>query len=63
MKFKKLMKIVELNKTGYAGLNSNGNIVDRRKFPNAIPIQENKSLNIPKPKNIKDETKNTRNNR
>ena len=44
-----LLDILRINKSGYAGLMPNGNIVDRRKYPDAIPIQENKSLNIPKP--------------
>ena len=47
-----LIKIFELNKTGYAGILPNGNIVDRREHKNAIPIQENSLLNIPKPKDI-----------
>lgn len=35
--------------SGYAGRMSNGNIVDRREFPEAIPIRENIIFNIPKP--------------
>ena len=35
--------------SGYAGTISNGNIVDRREFPEAIPIRENVIFNIPKP--------------
>jgi hypothetical protein len=35
---------------GYAGILPNGNLVDRREFPHAIPLQENSLLNIPKPK-------------
>ena len=52
-KLKELMEIVELNKTGYAGVLPNGNIVDRRKHPNAIPIQENRMFGVVKPKPIK----------
>jgi sulfur carrier protein ThiS len=51
-KLKALMEIVELNKTGYAGVLPNGNIVDRRKYPNAIPVQENKMFGVVKPKPI-----------
>lgn len=35
---------------------SNGNIVDRRKHPNAIPIQENSLFGVVKPKPLTDET-------
>jgi len=47
-----LIKIDEINDSGYAGINPNGGIVDRREFPNAIPIQENKLLGIPKSKKL-----------
>ena len=47
---KLLREIIELTKEGYAGVLSNGRIVDRRKFPNAIPVQENRLFNAPKPK-------------
>ena len=50
-----LIEIFKINKSGYAGVLSNGNIVDRRKHPEAIPVQENKLLEIPKPKKIKSE--------
>lgn len=39
-----------LNQSGYAGVNKQGTIVDRREFPNAIPIQGNSLFNIVKPK-------------
>ena len=45
LRVKELRKIIELNKSGYAGMNPNGNIVDRRLFPDAIPVQEN-SLSV-----------------
>jgi hypothetical protein len=54
-KLKRLLEIVELNETGYAGILPNGNIVDRRKFPTAIPIQENKMFRVAKPKPLEDE--------
>ena len=44
--------ITGLNKSGYAGILSNGNIVDRREFPNAIPIQENSLFNVVKPNKL-----------
>ena len=51
-KLKELRKIVELNKTGYAGVLPNGNIVDRREHPEAIPVQENPMFGVVKPKDI-----------
>jgi len=35
---------------GYSGVLSTGIIVDRRIYPNAIPMQENKAFGIPTPK-------------
>lgn len=46
-----ILKIIE---SGFAGVTTKGKIVDRRKFPNAIPIPENKSMNVPKPKVVVD---------
>lgn len=46
---KVLMAGIELSKSGYAGVLSTGQIVDRREFPNAIPMQENSMFGIPKP--------------
>lgn len=46
---------IELSKSGYAGLDEHGNKVDRRQFPNAIPIQENSLFGIPKPKKVNHE--------
>lgn len=51
-KIDQLLKIVELTKSGYAGILSNGNIVDRREFPDATPILENPLFGTPKPKKI-----------
>lgn len=42
-----------LNASGFAGCMPNGNIVDRRYFPEATPIRENKLFGIEKPKRIK----------
>ena len=41
-----------LNASGYAGIKSNGCIVDRREFPDATPIQENIMFGIIKPKKV-----------
>jgi hypothetical protein len=43
------LKTLEISKSGYAGVMPNGNIVDRREHPEAMPIEENKMLGIPKP--------------
>lgn len=52
-RLKELLKIKDVIKSGYAGVMPNGNIVDRRENPTAIPIQENPLFNTPKPKPIK----------
>ena len=49
---KDFIEVHEINLSGYAGINPNGNIVDRRKFPNAVPVQKNDMLNIPEPKKL-----------
>jgi hypothetical protein len=36
-----LIKVHEINQSGYAGINPNGNIVDRREFPNAANFYDN----------------------
>lgn len=41
-----------LNASGFAGVLPNGNIVDRRYFPEAIPVQENKLFGVAKPKEL-----------
>lgn len=48
-----LLKILKINKSGYAGCMPDGRIVDRREHPEAVPVQENKLFGIPKPKQIK----------
>jgi|GEM_PF-1170570 len=47
-----LIKIHEINQSGYAGVLPNGNIVDRREHPNAVPVQKNSLFNIPLPKKL-----------
>jgi len=39
-----------LNASGYAGILSTGELVDRREHPEAIPVQENKMFGVIKPK-------------
>lgn len=45
----------ELKASGYMGVTRYGRQVDRRDFPDAIPIQANRLLGFPKPKELKDE--------
>lgn len=52
-----LIEIFEINKSGYAGILPNGNIVSRLQFPEAIPVQKNGLLSIPEPKKLKPEIK------
>lgn len=47
-----LMETVEIIKSGYGGVLPDGNIVDRRKYPNAIPLQKNEMLATPEPKEL-----------
>jgi sulfur carrier protein ThiS len=54
-KIKELLKIVELSRSGYAGMLQNGNIVDRREHPEAVPIQENVLFGVAKPKPVNNE--------
>ena len=42
----------KVKKEGYAGILPNGNLVDRREFPNALPLQYNPMFNIPHPKDL-----------
>ena len=47
-----LVEIYDINKAGYAGILPNGMIVDRRKYPKAITVQENSFMGLPKPKEV-----------
>jgi len=49
---KDLVDVYEINQSGFAGIDRDGNIVDRRKIPTAVPVQENKMMGIPKPKRL-----------
>lgn len=42
-----------LNASGYAGTTRKGEIVDRREFPDAMPIQKNTFFGIIEPKELK----------
>jgi hypothetical protein len=46
-------KIHELNASGYAGVNRNGQIVDRREFPEAVPLQKNPLFGVVEPKRVR----------
>lgn len=48
-RLKYLTEIVALSQSGYGGLSPQGEIVDRRKHPSAVPIPENSLMKIPKP--------------
>ena len=54
-RLKELLKTVDIMKSGYAGVMSNGNIVDRREHPEAVAIQENPLFNTPKPKRLRED--------
>ena len=46
--------ITRLNSSGYAGCRKgDGMIVDRREFPDAIPVQKNNMMGVVEPKKLK----------
>lgn len=45
-----LLKSLDAIKAGYGGVMPNGNIVDRREIPSAIPIPANSLMGTPEPK-------------
>jgi hypothetical protein len=45
-----LIKAYEITASGWAGVDRNGTIVDRREYPKAVPIPENKMLGVPPPR-------------
>ncbi len=53
-KLQKLMRQAAIAKSGWGGIDRNGNIVDRRVVADAVPIQENKLMDTPAPKNLED---------
>ncbi|HEX8747414.1 MAG TPA: hypothetical protein VF717_09445 [Pyrinomonadaceae bacterium] len=48
-----LPELFDLIKSGYAGTLPNGNIVDRREFPEAVPVAKNSLFGAPEPLPIK----------
>lgn len=44
-----LRKGIEISKSGYGGVDRNGNVVDRREHPSAVPIQKNSIFGTPEP--------------
>ena len=47
-----LIKHEEIKESGYMGCMPNGNLVDRREHPEAIPVMENQMLGFPKPQEL-----------
>lgn len=47
-----LIVIAYINESGYAGCMPNGNIVDRRFYPEAVPVAKNSMFGIPGQKQI-----------
>lgn len=47
-----LIDTYEINQSGYAGISKTGNIVDRRQYPDAVPVQENALFGIPPTKEL-----------
>jgi len=45
----RLLKLLDVMRSGYGGVMPNGNIVDRREHPEATPIQKNDLFGTPKP--------------
>lgn len=41
-----------LNASGWAGVTKSGMLVDRRYYPEAIPIQENSIFGVAKPRDV-----------
>lgn len=44
-----MLKVLEAVKAGHAGTLPNGNLVDRREHPEAVPLQKNALLGVPEP--------------
>lgn len=47
-----LVTTFEINASGYAGVNQLGHIVDRRVYPDAVPVQENELFGVPVAKEL-----------
>jgi len=48
--YEALLECVAISQSGYGGILYNGNIVDRRQYPLAIPLQKNTLFGTPEPK-------------
>lgn len=57
LRMKSLMDGIDLIKSGYAGVDRNGTIKDRRTNQGLIAIRENPSLATPEPKPVEGEFK------
>ena len=44
-----LLEGIKISQSGYGGVLPSGQIVDRREYPTATPIQENSLFGTPKP--------------
>jgi hypothetical protein len=51
--YEDLIERVAISQSGYGGILHNGNIVDRRQHPLAIPLQKNTMFGTPEPKEIR----------
>lgn len=47
-----LAKMLDITAEGYAGVLRTGQLVDRRKYLQAIPVQKSTPLNTPEPKDV-----------
>ena len=48
-----IINIMDIINSGFAGINKQGTIVDRRTDNNAVPIQKNKMFTAPEPKKVR----------
>ena len=47
------LKLLDVVKNGYGGvMGGTGMLVDRREYPEAVPLQKNQILNCPEPKRL-----------
>jgi hypothetical protein len=45
-------ELLEVKKAGYAGVMKDGRLVDRRRYPAAMPIPKNEMLGVPEPRKL-----------
>ena len=48
-----LVNIMDIINSGFAGINKQGTVVDRRTNKDAVPIQKNKMFSAPEPKKVR----------